>query len=71
MNKKTLSSSMVFEFAYDVVNDDLTYLHLESTSCPRDLFQCKNGKCISKYYLCNLRDDCGDNSDESFCGMFD
>ena len=62
---------MVFEFADDVVNDDLTYLHLESTSCPGDLFQCKNGKCISKYYLCNLRDDCGDNSDESFCGMFD
>ena len=29
------------------------------------MFQCNNGKCISKYYICNSRDDCGDNSDES------
>ena len=37
-------------------------------------FQCNNGKCISKIYLCDFHDDCGDNSDESktdepFCGM--
>ena len=36
-------------------------------------FQCKNGKCIDKNYICNSRNDCGDNSDESmkdgaFCG---
>ena len=61
---------MVFEFACDFVNDNLNYLHLESTSCRRNQFQCKNKKCISKYDVCNLRDNCGDNSDESFCGMF-
>ena len=38
------------------------------------LFQCNNGKCIRKTYICNSRDECGDNSDESkttgaFCGM--
>ena len=38
------------------------------------MFQCNNGKCISKNRICNSRDDCGDNSDESktdgaFCGM--
>ena len=62
---------MAFEFACDFVNNDLNYLHLESTSCPRDQFQCKNRKCISKNNLCNWSDDCGDNSDETFCGMFD
>ena len=36
-------------------------------------FQCNNGKCISKTYICNSRNDCGDKSDESmgggaFCG---
>ena len=61
---------MAFEFACDFVNNDLNYLHLESTSCARYQFQCKNRKCISKTNLCNWRDDCGDNSDETFCGMF-
>ena len=61
---------MAFEFACDFVNNDLNYLHLESTSCPQDQFQCKNRKCIGKYNLCNWSDDCGDNSDETFCGMF-
>ena len=68
---KTSSSSMIFEFACNIVNNDLNYLHLESTSCSRSEFQCKNKKCISKYDVCDLRDDCGDNSDEAFCGMFD
>ena len=38
-------------------------------------FQCKSGKCISRGYICDSDDDCGDRSDESktdsvFCGMF-
>ena len=37
-------------------------------------FHCNNGKCISKYLICNSNDDCGDWSDEwkmggAFCGM--
>ena len=36
-------------------------------------FQCNNGKCIGMTHICNFRNDCGDNSDESktdgaFCG---
>ena len=61
---------MVFKFACNFVYDNLNYLHLESTSCHGNQFQCKNKKCIWKHHVCNLRDDCGDNSDESFCGMF-
>ena len=68
---KTSSSSMIFEFAWNIVNNHLNYLHLESTSCSRYQFQCKNKKCIRRGNICNLRDDCGDNSDENFCGMFD
>ena len=38
------------------------------------LFQCNNGKCIATFSICDSRDNCGDNSDESrttgaFCGM--
>ena len=38
------------------------------------LFQCNNGKCISRFSICDSLNDCGDNSDESkttgaFCGM--
>ena len=38
------------------------------------LFQCNSGKCIGKNDICDSRDNCGDNSDEStttgaFCGM--
>ena len=37
------------------------------------MFPCNNGKCIFGYRICDLRNDCGDNSDESkkdgpFCG---
>ena len=39
-----------------------------------ELFQCDNGRCINKHWICNGIDNCGDNSDESktrgaFCGM--
>ena len=61
---------MVFEFAWGVVNDDLNYLHLESTSCSRGQFQCKSGKCISGDKVCNLDYNCGDETTED-CGMFD
>ena len=37
-------------------------------------FQCDNGRCIDKNWICNGVDNCGDKSDESktrgaFCGM--
>ena len=62
---------MVFEFACDCINDNSNYLPLESTSCRPYQFQCENKKCIWKSDVCNFMDDCGDNSDETLCGMFD
>ena len=44
-------------------------LHLGKSSCFSFEFQCKNGKCIWLDDFCNFKDDCGDNSDESRCGM--
>ena len=48
-------------------------LHLAKSSCGWYEFQCNNGKCIDKDEVCDLKDNCGDNSDEStsyaLCGM--
>uniref|UniRef100_A0A915IXK3 Uncharacterized protein n=1 Tax=Romanomermis culicivorax TaxID=13658 RepID=A0A915IXK3_ROMCU len=32
--------------------------------CPKDHFQCKNGRCITKEWFCDKKDDCEDGSDE-------
>ena len=32
-------------------------------------FKCGNGNCIFKAFKCDKVDDCGDNSDESDCGL--
>ena len=47
---------------------------LGKPSCLLHEFQCNNGKCIMGWHVCNLKNDCGDYSDESrtdgaLCGM--
>lgn len=58
------------------INSSILILGKPGTCEKYVLFQCNNGRCIDKYQICNSRDDCGDNSDESktdgaFCGMCD
>ena len=58
----------------DQFNSFVLILGKPGTCEKYDRFQCNNGKCIWKGSICNSRDDCGDNSDESrtdgaFCGM--
>ena len=38
--------------------------------CNDEAFQCKNGQCVQFAALCDSYDDCGDTSDETFCGKF-
>ena len=51
-----------------VALDDITFencsLPAKSDSCDSKEFACKNGRCVSRYFTCDLQDDCGDNSDE-------
>ena len=46
-------------------NSSMSILGKPGTCERHGMFQCNNGKCISNYSICNYRDDCGDNSDES------
>ena len=51
----------------------LSILGNSGTCEKHGMLQCNNGKCIVADFICNFRNDCGDNSDESktdrpFCG---
>ena len=43
------------------------FLHLE-VNCTVDEFQCSNGDCIQKRWVCDGTADCPDQSDETRCG---
>lgn len=41
---------------------------LGNWTCLAEDFQCDSGKCMHNERVCDLVDDCGDNSDERGCG---
>ena len=45
----------------------ILWYFLRFLECPEHT--CNNGKCIPFASKCNMVDDCGDNSDEQYCGI--
>ena len=39
-------------------------------TCSTTEFRCKNDRCVSSDFVCDLEDDCGDLSDEQGCRKF-
>ena len=46
--------------------NNLTFFSFPAT-CSTNEFQCTNGRCIQRDFVCDLEDDCGDRSDERNC----
>ena len=43
---------------------------LDSNTCSSWQFRCDSGQCIPASWKCDLRQNCGDNSDERNCSKF-
>ena len=58
-------------YVNDVALDDIRLINCQFTQirpvCPAQYFTCKRKSCIPESQVCDLIDDCGDNSDEASC----
>ena len=58
-------------FSGDIAVDDIKFVDCAlppvANSCPE--FTCTRKSCVKSDNVCDFNDDCGDNSDETACGM--
>lgn len=45
------------------------FLVTPAPTCEPGKFMCKDGACIDEHLVCDLNQDCNDNSDEEKCGI--
>ncbi|RNA19406.1 MAM and LDL-receptor class A domain-containing 2-like, partial [Brachionus plicatilis] len=59
---------------HDLAIDDFKLVNCEfpvpRPTCPSDYFTCQRKACVSQKQVCDLIDDCGDNSDELNCSAY-
>lgn len=60
-----LIAKIITFFMYQLKGYLLSQSFLASRTCPSSEFTCDNGGCVSRSWLCDGDDDCGDNSDET------
>ncbi|KAF8778576.1 MAM and LDL-receptor class A domain-containing [Argiope bruennichi] len=71
----TTEQPFIIEFVHQssyeqtyVAIDDITFqncsMPMAKKNCGSKEFKCGNGRCVSRYFLCDQTDDCGDRSDE-------
>ncbi|GBM79306.1 Low-density lipoprotein receptor-related protein 2 [Araneus ventricosus] len=47
----------------------VVFLHYAEAACSASDLKCTNGECITADLFCNKDDDCGNDSDESYCDV--